>query len=101
MVCANAQESAGIDIGQLVKGDASTAAATTRKWLGEKIMWNIVATIEVKRDRSYHTVRTVLKLRTEPGKLKLARVKVYGSSTLALFDSGAITDVLSAALYKN
>lgn len=54
--------------------------------------------MEEKNDYGDRTVSTVSKLRTDPRKLNLARVKVYGAPILALSDLWAIPDVMSPAL---
>lgn len=50
MVSGIAQANAGINIGQLVRGNASTAAVKAWIFLGEKITRNLVAVIEEKGD---------------------------------------------------
>lgn len=61
-------------------------------------MNNIVSTLEDKGDYDDRAAATATKMKNDTQKLKLARVKVYGAPILAFFDSGSISDVMSAAL---
>lgn len=66
MVGGVVQANAGIIIGQLVWGHASTAAMRARKVVGEKIVRNIVAMIVEKGEYGDCTTFTVSKLITDP-----------------------------------
>lgn len=61
-------------------------------------MRTLVHEIEESDDSSNRMFCIVLKEKSDPQNLKLAKVEVYGASIFALLDSGSISDVTSTAL---
>lgn len=86
----------GINIGQLMRGDASAAAAKARKLFGGKIVKHLVPAIKESRTSRNFMRYPATDSKTEPKMLKLAEVQVYGTPIMTLFDSGAIPDVMSS-----
>lgn len=73
--------------------------STAKKLFGDKAVKNVMAAMTEEGDQKMTPVAFIDdEENNKPKRLKLAEVDVYGKQVMTLFDSGAIPEVMSAAL---
>lgn len=99
MLETNNQENDVISIENILRGDAKEANTKAIRLFGDRESKIAMAAVETSQTEQYE-VKTGERKAEEHKKIKMPKAVVLVAPTRELFDSGAIHDVMSLALFE-